>query len=414
VQCPHCGLLQFVQESERSHVTACVRCRSRLEHSAGTSLDATLCCVIASLLFFVPASLLPFLTTYAFGASLTSRLPSSVSILWSEGQPLLCIAVCLLLFMFPIVRFTGMIVVLVCVRQGLRPSWLARLFRLCNALQSWAALDVFLLGFVVAYVRLRTSLPTSIGAGAVCFMVAVFLGVIARATLDKPRVWRLIGDERSFRDPHTAVACMSCALLLPASQIGRRCPRCDAKIRWRKPQSVNIAAALLIAAGLLYFPANLFPIATIPIGITPTSYTVLGGVVDLADSHLFGLALLVFTASFTIPLLKMIGLSWCIASTLCQDHKHLIAKTRVYRLVEEVGRWSMVDPLCIACFVPVLQFNGLIDGHAQPAATPFTAVVILTQIAVKAFDPRLLWDRAEPSAATVSEPLSQPQKGTVA
>jgi paraquat-inducible protein A len=191
------------------------------------------------------------------------------------------------------------------------------------------------------------------------------------------------------------ISCLSCGLLVSRRCEEEECPRCGATVRPRKSDSYSRSIALLVAAVLLYFPANLYPIATLPIGLTPTSYTVLGGVMDLLDSHLIGLAALVFTASFTIPLLKMIGLAWCIWSALRRDSTHLVAKTRVYRIVEEVGRWSMVDPLTIACFVPVLQFNGLIDGHARAAATPFTAVVILTTLAVKCFDPRLMWDAAE-------------------
>jgi paraquat-inducible protein A len=124
---------------------------------------------------------------------------------------------------------------------------------------------------------------------------------------------------------------------------------------------------------------------------------VLGGVVDLARSHLLGLALLVFGASFAIPLLKMVGLTWCIVSVLRRSNRNLVGKTWAYRIIEEIGRWSMVDPLTIACFVPVLHFNALIDGRAEPAATPFAAVVILTTLASKCFDPRLMWDAAERS-----------------
>jgi paraquat-inducible protein A len=109
------------------------------------------------------------------------------------------------------------------------------------------------------------------------------------------------------------------------------------------------------------------------------------------------LALIVFTASFTIPLLKMVGLGWCVASTIRRSNTHLIAKTRIYQAIEEVGRWSMVDPLTISCFVPVLHFNGLFYGSAEAAATPFAAVVILTTLASKSFDPRLMWDAAEPA-----------------
>jgi paraquat-inducible protein A len=393
VECRYCGLVQFIEESERSHLTSCARCRSRLEHCAGTSSDVSLACALSALLLFIPAWTLPFLTSEAFGATRTSYLPSSITILWQD-QPLLSVVVCLFLLVFPVVRFVLLTAVLFTLRIGEHPRWLGGAFRLCNSLQTWAMLDVFLLGLLIAYDRLRSSIPTTIGPGALCFMAAVVLGVIARATLDKVGVWRMIGAERRVKPDEPVISCQSCGLLLPADRSGQSCPRCEATVRPRKAQSFSIAIPLLIAAGLLYLPANLYPIATIPIGLMPTSYTVLGGVLDLLDSHLFALALIVFTASFTIPLLKMAGLAWCIVSALCAHPTHLIAKTRVYRVIAEIGRWSMVDPLTIACFVPVVQFNALIDGHARAAATPFTAVVILTTIAVKAFDPRLMWDVA--------------------
>jgi paraquat-inducible protein A len=399
VECPHCALVQFVDETHRSEMTLCCRCRSRLEHCAGTSVDAALAAAMGALLLIIPAWTLPFLTTSAFGATRTSFMPTSVSIMIRERQPALAVIVCLFIFVFPAARAISLTTVLLLLRLGKRPPWLARVFRLANALQTWAMLDVFLLGFMVAYLRLRMSIPVTMEPAAFCFMGAVMCAVVARASLDKAHVWRMIGAERRIPKSSAVISCRSCGLLLASTCEGQDCPRCGATVRARKAHSYATALALLVTAGILYFPANLYPIATIPIGITPTSYTVLGGVADLIDSHLFSLALLVFTASFTIPLLKMAGLSWCLFSLATRSRKHLVAKTRVYRIVEEIGRWSMVDPLTIACFVPVLQFNGLIDGHAQPAATPFTAVVILTTLAVRSFDLRLMWDAAREPAA---------------
>jgi paraquat-inducible protein A len=392
VQCPYCDLVQFVPVRDRRQMVACVRCRSRLEHCAGTDPNVALACALGALLLLIPAWTLPFLTTSALGATRTSHLFSSVTILLREGQPLLSVVVCLFILVFPVLRLSCLAAVLVALRAGDKPRWLPAAFRLCNALQTWAMLDVFLLGLLVAYFRMRTSIPATIDGGAIFFMAAIVLGVAARASLDKVGVWHMIGREQRCTDPKSVIRCSSCGLLVSGACEGRDCPRCGAIVHLRKPNSISRSIALLVAALLLYFPANLYFIATIPIGLTPTSYTVLGGVLDLLDSHLFGLALLVFTASFTIPLLKMAGLAWCIVSALQHRSKRLVAKTRTYRIIEEVGRWSMVDPLTIAIFVPVLQFNGLIDGHAQPAVTPFTAVVILTTLAIKTFDPRLMWD----------------------
>jgi paraquat-inducible protein A len=359
------------------------------------SLQATLACALAILLLLLPAMLEPFLTTSAFGATRTSILPMSVSYLWREGWPLLAAMVLLFVMVFPAVHFATLTAVLLALRTRRRPKWLGISFRVANALQTWAMLDVFLLGLTVAYARLRVSIHVTIDVGALCFAAAAVLSLFVRACLDKPQVWRMIAPDRDPAANAPAIACRSCDLLVPAASSGIRCPRCTAIITAREPESIARAGALLMAAMIFYLPANLYPIATIPIDATPTSYTVIGGVADLASSGLLGLALLVFSASFAIPLLKMAGLGWCIVSVLHGSDRSLLGKTRTYRIIEEVGRWSMVDPLTIACFVPVMHFNELVVGRAEFAATPFAAVVVLTTLASKYFDPRLLWDAAE-------------------
>jgi paraquat-inducible protein A len=87
-------------------------------------------------------------------------------------------------------------------------------------------------------------------------------------------------------------------------------------------------------------------------------------------------------------------MSWLIGSVIARSRRWLVAKTRFYSVVEEIGRWSMVDPLVIALFVPVIQFNAKLYGRAEPAATAFAAVVVLTMLATRMFDPRRLWDAA--------------------
>ncbi len=125
----------------------------------------------------------------------------------------------------------------------------------------------------------------------------------------------------------------------------------------------------VVVASVLYAPANLFPMATAPIGLEPSSYTVLEGVKDLFAAGLYGLGVLVLSASFAVPLIKLLGMSWLIGSVMARSTRWLVPKTRLFGVVEEIGRWSMVDPLVIACFVPVMQFNAKLYGRAGPAAT---------------------------------------------
>jgi len=370
----------------------CTRCRTPLVRCAGKSLGVALASAAAALILLIPATFEPFLTTSTFGATRSSILPSSAIDLWREGWPSLGIVVFLFVLLFPVIRFTALTAVLSAIRFGARPRWLGTAFRVANALQTWAMLDVFSLGSAVAYARLHASIHVTIDIGAVCLVCAALLSLVARAALDKRRVWRLIAPDAASNIARSSIVCLSCDFIASPDREGTHCPRCGAIMRARRPDGISRSMALLIAAVLLYLPANLYTIATIPIDLKPTAYTVVGGIIDLSKSRLIGLAVLVFCASFAIPILKMAGLSWCVLST--RSSKQLIRKTQVYRVIEEIGRWSMVDPFTIACFAPVMHFSRLIDGRAGPAATPFAAVVILTLLAVRCFDPRGMWDRA--------------------
>jgi paraquat-inducible protein A len=394
IECPLCGLVQRLPEAADAAVISCRRCKSQLERRTGKNLDVAFACSAATLLLMVPAIFAPLLTTAAFGVTRTSVLPSSAFDLWDEGWPLLCIAVLLFVVVLPLARFALLTAVLGALRFGRRAPWAGPAFRIADRLESWAMLDVFLLGLAVAYARLHATISVTLRVGGLCFIAAALLSLFVRAALDRRRVWRRIAPDAAADASRHCVGCNACGLAAPSAAAGRRCTRCGAILKPRRAQSLSRACALLAASLLLYFPANLYPMATLPINLTPTAYTVLGGIVDLAKSHLVGLALLVFAASFAVPLLKMAGLAWCAASVLRRSRRRLVAKTRVFRVLQEIGRWSMVDPFTIGCVVPVVHFNNFIDGRAEAAATPFAAMVILTTLAVKLFDPRLLWDAA--------------------
>ena len=386
-------------------MVSCAVCRSELERTTGRSLDAGLACAAATFLLLFPANLLPFLTTSILGASRHSRLASSAVAMWRDGWAPLGIVIALFVIVLPFVRFGLLTAVLGSLRLSRNYRWQGRAFRLSNGLQQWAMLDVFLLGLWVSYERLHATIAVDVGVGAQCFIAAGVLTLLVRATLDKAAVWRLIGEDTAPGAGGAAevVSCLACNRLEPIAHAGRPCGRCAQKLESREPEAVVRAAALTAAGVLLYIPANVYAIATLPIGLKSVQYNVLEGVKDLAQAGLLGLALLVFTASFAIPFLKLAGLSWCVASVLRRSPNRLRAKTRVYRIVEEIGRWSMVDPFVIACFVPVMQYNTLIYGRAEPAAPFFTGVVVLTMIAARAFDPRLMWD-----AAATRAPLRSP------
>ncbi len=390
--CLHCGTLQHAPVLPAA--VDCAVCASPLVRTRGRSQVAALAFCAAALLLWIPANGLSFLTTAIVGVSRESRLASSATAMWNDGFPELGVVVALFVFVLPVLRLGLLAAVLGTLQTARRPAWLGSAFRLATAMQAWAMDDVFLLAFAVAYARLAITIPVEMGAGAWCFVAAAILGLLARASLDAEGVWRAIGPETSTPAAAAVFACGSCDLLLPRSSVGARCPRCTQRLTLRKPDSIRRTLALLVAAVLLYVPSNLYPMATLPVGLESLQYTVLEGVVELWESGLGSLAVLVFVASFAIPVLKLAVLFWCLAAVWRRSGRHLSARTGAHRIVEEIGRWSMVDPFVIACFVPVTQYNTLLHGSAEAAASMFTAVVILTTLAARTFDPRSMWDAA--------------------
>jgi len=185
-----------------------------------------------------------------------------------------------------------------------------------------------------------------------------------------------------------------------------RCPRCRAPLHMRKPASLATTWALVIAAAILYIPANLLPMMSTASLLGSQEDTIMSGVIFLWQSGSWPLAAVVFFASVMVPLLKIFALVYLAASAQRRSRQRLIQRTRLYRMVEFVGRWSMLDIYVITILVALVKFQGLATIQAGPAAVAFGAVVVLTMFAAMSFDPRLIWDPAADSAHPLPDPDS--------
>ncbi|HEY1926880.1 MAG TPA: paraquat-inducible protein A [Caulobacteraceae bacterium] len=396
IGCASCGAVQAAPRSAPHGVLlSCRVCEAQLERTTGRSLDAALASAGATFLLLIPANLFPLMTTAAMGSTRTSHLASTAAAMWRDNRPWVGVFVSLFLIVTPLVRFGVLSVVLAEVRSGRIAHHTGHAFRLDQELETWAMSDVFLLALMVAYARLAASISVRLDVGAYCFIGAGVMSLVTRAFLDRRAVWEAISPSPAVAPTGPAVICNACGLVHPEAMNGHHCPRCGNTIHSRRPGAVRRAAALTLAAMLLYIPANLFPIATLPIGFSSAHYTVLEGVKDLFQARLFGLAIIIFCASFLIPMLKLVAMGWFIASVVRRSRRHLVLKTRLYRAIEEIGRWSMIDPFVIGAFVPVMHYNNFVYARAEPAAAAFSFVVVGTMLAARCFDPRLMWDAAE-------------------
>jgi len=170
------------------------------------------------------------------------------------------------------------------------------------------------------------------------------------------------------------------------------CPRCGASLHFRKPGSVSRCWALLIAAYILYIPANLLTIMETGSLFKYRKDTIISGVVELWKTGFWVIAIIVFIASVTIPLFKLISLTLLLVSVQRRSIWRPRQRTRLYRLVELVGRWSMLDIYVVALLSALVQFGAIATVKAGPGAVAFGAVVVLTMLASMQFDPRLIWD----------------------
>ena len=149
-----------------------------------------------------------------------------------------------------------------------------------------------------------------------------------------------------------------------------------------------------VAAAMLYLPANLYPVLTVVrLGAGQPS-TILGGARELLDAGQWPLALLVFVASVAVPILKLTGLAFLLISVRVRQRGHLRDRTVLFRIIDFIGRWSMIDIFMASILVALVQFGSLVTINANVGAIAFASVVILTMFAARTFDPRLMWDAA--------------------
>jgi len=193
---------------------------------------------------------------------------------------------------------------------------------------------------------------------------------------------------------HGLQSCEVCGLLSrpPAGADEGRCPRCDEELTFRKPQSLQRTWAFLVAAAICYVPANILPVLTTTTAAGPESDTILQGVVLLWSPTGWPLSLIVLFASIMIPSAKILALAYLTITVQRGAVENGRQRVRLYRVVDFVGRWSMVDVFVDAFTAALVQLQPLMSVAPAPGLFFFAAVVVFTMLAVESFDPRLIWD----------------------
>ncbi len=406
IACPHCASIQTMPPPPQRGRLACWQCGDVLETTIGRSLDAALACSLTTLLLLLPANLMPLLTVRApAGLVATTHLFSGFIAIWDQGWPLMAIVCALEGVILPFVRFGLLSAVLIALKLGRQDTWIGPAFRYAGLLDLWAMADVFLVGAAIGWGRVAALIPVGIDTGGFCLFGAGMMTMLTRACLDRRAVWRRIGAPRLTAGPES-LACTECDLVLPGRLVGDRCPRCRARLHRRKPQSLGRCRALVITGWALLPISNYFPMSSFYENGIAYPHTIFAGIMLLFNNGYAPVGVLIIFTSLGLPVFKLAGLTWFFASIRHRSADRLRLKTRIYRVIDAVGRWSNLDPFTIVVFTPMVQFGQIAHIEVGGGSSAFLAIVVTSMLASRSFDPRLLWDLAEvpPDRSTRSRP----------
>jgi paraquat-inducible protein A len=375
-------------------------------------------CGLSGLLFYCFALLAPFLEISAYGRFQMAVIETGPFQLIAQGFGIVGLLVLGVTVIFPGIKLGLLLITLVGLETRLIPPRLLKaLFRWYGPITPWAMIDVYLLGFLVAYTRLIALASVHLDTALYSLIGLMVSMAAADAALDPEAVWRALDTADKKRHPkqspltprspqHGLIGCHCCDLVNRAEP-GDLCRRCHTVLHVRKTNSISRSWALLAAGALLFIPANIYPVMVMTTLTVRQPYTIMGGIQDLASAGLWPLAALVFFASITIPLLKLVTLGYMLLQTQLGSTRHLIGRTRAFRVIAFIGRWSMIDVFVLSMLVALVRFGQFANFVAQVGAPCFAAVVVLTMFAVESFDPRLMWDAQptphEPAGDTVAE-----------
>jgi paraquat-inducible protein A len=400
IACHECGTVHHLPTMPDDTIARCVACGAKILVHFERSVERTLAFYLAALALVVVANAFPILSMSMGGQANASTILDSAKALYDDGMWPLALAVGLAGIFLPVAKILGMLAILVPLQLGLRPPWTVVGFRWVELLQAWAMMEVYLLGVIVAFVKLQDLATVHLGVAFYAFVGTIILMAAADARFEPHAIWRRLAPQATAEVlipvPGTRLlGCERCDQVVRADEAdlhGLECPRCAAPLHHRKPDSLNRSWALALAAAILYIPANLLPIMTVTSLGKGTPDTIVSGVIELLHAGMWPIALLVFVASITVPVLKLVGLVYLLISVHRRSTWRLRDRTLLYRIVEGVGRWSMVDVFMIGILAALVALGNLATIAPGPGAIAFCAVVIITILAAMAFDPRLMWD----------------------
>ena len=400
--CDHLYQHEPIPEGARAN---CRHCGALLYRHLPDTLNRTIALYSSALMLFFIANCFPFLSLKLSGRVVDNILLSGGWAMYQMGMGELGLLIFLTSIAFPFLVIAGMLYLLVPLRMGFVPRGIGPVYRMVQAVSSWSLVGVFMLGVLIAIVKLQDMATVLTGTSLYALAALMVVYSAARASFDPHTFWAAVPLRRPAPPLVPGGRHLNCHLcgLVAAELPGageQRCARCQTALHTRKPDSLGRTWALLMSATILLIPANVYPVMTVIRFGQGEPNTILSGILHLIESGMWGLALIVFFASIVVPVLKLIVLSFLLWSIRNNSVWRPRDRTLLFRVTESVGAWSMVDIFLVGLLSALVSLDALSTIRPGIGATFFAAVVISTMFAAQCFDPRLIWD----SAGAAKEP----------
>lgn len=409
-----------------------------------TRASSLLGLTLGAALLFVIANTAQLMSLRLRGGPVPVSVPEAIAHVWNDGAQLVALLTAATAILAPAVFIGLRLYLLLPLSLGRLPPGVGPCLRALHFSAHWNTVSVMAVGALLALVRLADLAQAEAGPAlaALCALGLVLAAIessglrhlwrpdpadeaapprtlaaatAAAATTVEPSSAgsdaRAPSDRPAGRptDPAAADArwlgCESCgwvgraAAAVPQAAGRLDCPRCGHALEHDRRLGLQRTWALLAASAVLLLPANLLPMMSTTSALRSSEHTLLGGIAELWVAGAWGLAVLVFVASIVVPMVKVLALGLLAWSVRRAPHWRPLERARLYRLVQAIGHWSMLDVYVVVLLVGTVRFGNLAGAAPGPALLAFGAVVVLTMLATHGFDPRWIWPAggADPS-----------------
>lgn len=419
--CHECDWVSALPPLSSGEKATCPRCSHTLVNRHRYPAQRSMALALSALIALLLAVSFPFISFSVSGVGNRIELSQTATTLIGFHQPLVAIAVIMTIVVLPAVYLLGVLWLQFGLLRDHPLPFSRDIARSLAHLTPWMMADVFIIGALVSLIKIAGLADIELGISFWAFCAFALLLLMTTQSIDADWMWfSLEGEPLAPEGTQTGLpaaeqgltGCPTCGLINQLSSRGRGyCVRCHEKLHQRLPHSLQRTWALLSASAIMYIPANIYPIMTTTSLGHSTPSTIIGGVVQLLQMGSWPIAAVIFIASVIVPVGKLVALTWLCLVVKRSNLLNAQSRTRLYRLTEFIGRWSMVDVFVVAILVALIRAGSLMSITPGPAALAFGSVVVLTMLAAMSFDPRLIWDLPLPTPLRRKAATKEPVDG---